>query len=57
MMTVELESEEIESLIEALDCLKTKIAFHKGATYGERTEWIVKADALELKLRQAQSPA
>jgi hypothetical protein len=52
-MHVELEPEEIESLIESLDCLKTKIAFVKGATYAEKTAKIVKAEALELKLRRA----
>ena len=31
-MNVELEPDEIESLIEGLDCLKTKIAFTKGLT-------------------------
>lgn len=52
-MHVELEPEEIESLIESLDCLKTKIAFVKGASYAEKTAKIVKAEALEQKLRGA----
>jgi hypothetical protein len=52
-MQLELEVHEIEMLIESLDCLKTKFAFVKGASYAERTEQIVKADALEQKLRQA----
>ncbi len=52
-MQVELEPDEIESLIEALDCLKTKFAFVKGASYAERTAKLVKAEALEQKLRGA----
>jgi hypothetical protein len=56
-MNVELEPDEIESLIEGLDCLKTKIAFTKGLTPTEKNEKMIKADALELKLRQAhESP-
>jgi hypothetical protein len=54
-MHVELDADEIASLCEALDCLQTKFAFLKGATYAERTERIIKAEALELKLRQALS--
>jgi hypothetical protein len=49
-MRVELETDEIESLIEALDCLKTKIAFTKGLPPGEKTARIIKAEALETKL-------
>jgi hypothetical protein len=49
-MHVELEPDEIESLIEGLDCLKTKIAFTKGLTRTEKNEKIIKAEALELKL-------
>jgi hypothetical protein len=56
-MQVEFEPDEIESLIESLDCLKTKIAFTKGASYDEKTEKIARADALERKLRQALSPS
>jgi hypothetical protein len=54
-MHLELEAREIDMLIEALDCLKTKFAFVKGAAYAERTQRIAKADELEQKLRQAQS--
>ena len=54
-MQVDLEAEEVESLIESLDCLRTKIAFTKGASYAEKTEKIARAAALELKLRQALS--
>jgi hypothetical protein len=50
-MQVDLEAEEIESLIEALECLKIKISYVKGATYTEKTEKLVNAEALELKLR------
>ena len=55
-MHVDLELEEIEALIEGLDYLKTKIAYTKGATYAEKTEKLAKAEAIELKLRRAQSP-
>ena len=51
-MQVELEPEEIDSLIEALDCLKSKIAFVKGVSYAEKTAKILKAEAIEQKLRQ-----
>ncbi len=54
-MTVELEQSEIELLIEALDCLKTKFAFTKGLSRDEKTGKIVAAEALETKLRQALS--
>jgi hypothetical protein len=53
-MHVELESDEIESLIEALDCLKTKVAFTKGLPAAEKNEKIFKAEALELKLSNAR---
>lgn len=56
-MQVDLEPEDLESLIEALDCLKTKFAFVKGSTYAERTEKLLKAEALEQKLRSALPPA
>jgi hypothetical protein len=49
-MHVELERDEIESLVEALDCLKTKIAFTKGLSSVEKKERIIKADELERKL-------
>ena len=53
-MQVDLEPAEIEQLIEALDTLKTKIAFiKKGATYAERTAKLQEAEALEAKLRTA----
>jgi hypothetical protein len=54
-MHVELEPDEIESLIEGLDCLKTKIAFTKGITATEKNEKIIKVDALELKLSNGKS--
>jgi hypothetical protein len=49
-MRVELEPDELESLIEAVDCLKTKIAFTKGLTSSEKKEKLVQAEALEAKL-------
>jgi hypothetical protein len=49
-MRVELEPDELESLVEALDCLKMKIAFTKGLTSSEKKEKLVKAEALEAKL-------
>jgi len=52
-MRLELEQEEVELLIEAIDCLKTKISFKKGATYAEKTERLLKADALEEKIKAA----
>ena len=52
-MQLQLEPGEIESIIEGLDCLKTKFAFAKGASYAEKTEKIARAEAIELKLRQA----
>jgi hypothetical protein len=54
-MRVELEPNEIESLIEGLDCLKTKIAFTKGLTAIEKNEKILKAEAIELKLSNCKS--
>jgi hypothetical protein len=54
-MHVELEPEEIESLIEGLDCLKTKIAFTKFLTAAEKNEKMIKAQALELKLSNIES--
>jgi hypothetical protein len=55
-MRLELEPDEIESLIEALDCLKTKIAFTKGLTSSEKTERIIKAELLETKLSKGGTP-
>lgn len=52
-MHVDLELEEIGTLIEGLDYLKTKIAYVKGPTYTEKTEQLAKAEALKLKLRSA----
>jgi hypothetical protein len=51
-MHVELEPEEIKSLIEGLDCFKTKIAFTKGLSPAEKNEKIRKAETLERKLRE-----
>ena len=51
-MQVDLQCEEIEALIEGLDYLKTKIAYTKGPTYAEKTEKLLKAEALEQKLRR-----
>jgi hypothetical protein len=53
-MQLDLEPHEIEQLIEALDTLKTKVAFiKKGATYAERTAKLLAAEELEAKLRRA----
>ena len=52
-MQVALDANEIEMLMEGLDCLKIKISCVKGAAYAEKTEKLVKAEALELKLRSA----
>lgn len=54
-MHMELLSEEIDSLIEGLDCLKTKIAFTKGLTPAEKKDKLIKAEALEQKLLDAKS--
>ena len=54
-MQVELTPEEIESLLEGLDYFKTKIAYTKGDTYAEKTEKLLRAEALEQKLRRAQA--
>ena len=53
-MHIELDPEEIESLIEALDCLKTKIAFTKGVAPNEKNEQIRKAETLALKLSRGK---
>ena len=55
-MHVELELAEIQSLIEALDCLKTKIAFTKGVTSAEKNDKIRNIEKLELKLSSGNSP-
>lgn len=53
-MQIDLESQEIEQLIEALDTLKTKFAFiKKEGSYAERTAKLLAADQLEHKLRSA----
>lgn len=52
-MHIELDAEEINWLVEALDCLKTKISFVKGDSYAEKTAKLLKADAIEQKLRRA----
>lgn len=54
-MPMDFDPDEIESLIEALDCLKTKIAFTKGLTPVEKNEKLTKAEALELKIRNPES--
>lgn len=54
-MHIEFEPDEIESLIEALDCLKTKIAFTKGLTPAEKKEKLIQAEALERKLSNGES--
>jgi hypothetical protein len=49
---LELEPEEIEMFFEGLDCLKTKISFTKGTSYAQKTERLLKVEALEGKLRE-----
>ena len=57
-MSLDFTPAEIEQLIEALDCLKTKFAFvKKGASYAERTAKLLEAEAIEQKLRAALSEA
>ncbi len=53
-MQIELEPEELDSILEGLDCLKTKIAFVKGATYAEKTARLATVEALEQKVRRAK---
>ncbi len=53
-MHMQFEPDEIESLIEALDCLKSKIAFTKGLTPAEKKEKLIRAEALELKLSNSE---
>ncbi len=55
-MQVELDEDEINWLVEAIDCLKTKISFVKGDSYAEKTAKLLKAEALEQKLRRALPP-
>jgi hypothetical protein len=52
---IELTADELQSLIESIDCLKTKIAFTKGFSSAEKEDKLVKADALERKLLDAKS--
>ena len=55
-MQIDLEPQEIEQLIDALDTLKTKFAFiKKEGSYGERTAKLLAAEQLEQKLRSALS--
>jgi hypothetical protein len=51
-LELELEQEEIEMVFDGLDCLKTKISFTKGTSYTQKTERLLKAEALEAKLRE-----
>lgn len=52
-MQLELVAAELESLLEALDCLKTKIAFAKGRSYDHKTELLKRVELLEEKIRDA----
>lgn len=53
-MQIELETGEIEALLEGLDYVKTRIAFKKGGgSYEEKTARIRELDALEQRLRRA----
>jgi hypothetical protein len=55
-MQVDLAPAEIEQLIEALDTLKTKIAFiKKGGSYAERSVKLLEAEELEAKLRRVMA--
>ena len=54
-MHVELEPDEIESLLEGLDYLKSKIAFTKGLAPAEKNERILKVQALERKLSDGEA--
>jgi hypothetical protein len=54
-MQVDLNADEIETLIEGLDYYKTKVAYVNGSgTYAEKTEKLMRAEAIEQKLRQAK---
>ncbi len=54
-MKVELDLEDIESLLEAVDCLKTKIAFTKGLPPSEKNQKLRAAEGLEKKLEAAKT--
>jgi hypothetical protein len=54
-MHVELEPAEIETLIEGLDYVKTRISYAKRGSYAEKTEMLLQVDDIEQKLRLAQS--
>jgi len=54
-MRMDLDPEEIESLLEGLDCLKTKIAFTKGVASAEKNARMLKVQALELKLSDGEA--
>jgi endonuclease III-like uncharacterized protein len=51
-MQIDLDADEIETLIEGLDYYKTKVAYVKGDTYAEKTEKLKRAEAIEQKLRK-----
>jgi endonuclease III-like uncharacterized protein len=53
-MQIDLDADEIETLIEGLDYYKTKVAYVKGSgTYAEKTEKLKRAEMIEQKLRDA----
>jgi hypothetical protein len=54
-MRLELDPDEIEALLEGLDCLKTKIAFTKGPSPAAKNAKILKVQALEQKLSGGES--
>jgi hypothetical protein len=56
-MQVAFNTDEIEMIIEALDCLKIKISCTKGSSYAEKTAKLVKTEAIELKLRSVAPEA
>jgi hypothetical protein len=56
-MQVAFNTDEIEMIIEALDCLKIKISCTKGSSYAETTAKLVKTEAIELKLRSVAPEA
>jgi hypothetical protein len=56
-MQVAFNTDEIEMIIEALDCLKIKISCTKGASYAEKTSKLMKTEAIELKLRSVAPEA
>jgi endonuclease III-like uncharacterized protein len=51
-MQIDLDADEIETLIEGLDYYKTKVAYVKGDSYAEKTEKLKRAEAIEQKLRK-----